>query len=229
MIQEILDYLLIRSLLYNSDADELIEAIKEKEDFTYVLDNIHMLMQEENFIFVAPHLVFNVSELITKYRFDYIKNKELNDKMNDIIGRLNDYKYMSDKRKQYIINNWIEEESNNRNLPLCYRNLTMLLGMISLDTAYFQGMINIDKSFDIGYVIEYVSIINIIMNKFPECFHDNPEFLEITKQNLMILKGNKEISRVDSRMIKRTIKKMQEKYSLSETKNFQKVIKKTQN
>lgn len=228
MIQEISDYLLIRSLLYNSDSEELIEVAKEKDNYIYILNNIYELMQEENFIFVDPHLVTNVEDFIYKYRFDYNRDKEINDKMNYIIGRLNDYKNMSDKRKQFIIDNWVQEESQNRNLPFIYKNLNNLLSLISLDTLYYQGMISIDKPFNIEYVVEYVSIINIIMNRFSESFNDDIEFLEVTRQNLQILKDNKKISKIDSKMIKEALKKVNKQYSMSETGIFQKVIKKTE-
>lgn len=228
MIQEISDYLLIRSLLYNSDSEELIEVAKEKDNYIYILNNIYELMQEENFIFVDPHLVTNVEDFIYKYHFDYNRDKEINDKMNYIIGRLNDYKNMSDKRKQFIIDNWVQEESQNRNLPFVYKNLNNLLSLISLDTLYYQGMISIDKPFNIEYVVEYVSIINIIMNRFSESFNDDIEFLEVTRQNLQILKDNKKISKIDSKMIKEALKKVNRQYSMSEIENFQKVIKKTE-
>lgn len=228
MIQEISDYLLIRSLLYNSDSEELIEVAKEKDNYIYILNNIYELMQEEDFIFVDPHLVTNVEDFIYKYRFDYNRDKEINDKMNYIIGRLNDYKNMSDKRKQFIIDNWVQEESQNRNLPFGYKNLNNLLSLISLDTLYYQGMISIDKPFNIEYVVEYVSIINIIMNRFSESFNDDIEFLEVTRQNLQILKDNKKISKIDSKMIKEALKKVNKQYSMSEIENFQKVIKKTE-
>ena len=229
MIQEILDYLLIRNLLYNSDSEELIAVVETKENFVYILDNIYLLMQEENFVFLSPHLVMNVSAFIQKYRFDYNKEKEINDKMNYIIERLNDYRHMSSKRKELVIQDWILQESENRNLPLCYRNLTSVLGLISLDAFYFLNMVSIKEPFQIECLVEYLSIINIIINKFPQCFAEDIKFLEVTRQNLDSLAHNKNIPKVDARMVHRTLKKIRKTYSTLEEENFQKVIKKTQN
>ena len=89
-------------------------------------------------------------------------------------------------------------------------------------------MMLIDEVFTLNNVVEYISIINIIMNKYPEFFIDNPEFFEVTKQNLKIIKDNKEIKGIDFKMIRRTFKQMEKQYQLSENVNFQKVIKKTE-
>lgn len=230
MTQEILDYLLIRSLLFNSEPEELIDATSNRENFIYVLDNIYILMQNENFIFMSPNIITNVVELIQKYRFDYNKDKEMNDKMNYIIGRFNDYRNMSEKRKRDIVSRWVQEESENRNLPFCYRTLPNLLGLISLDTAYFQSMISSDESFEVGYVVEYLSLINIIINKYPKCFSEDMDFLAVTRMNLIALQNNKKVfSRTDYNMLKKTIKKMKEEYSLPKLDNSQKVKKKTEN
>lgn len=227
MIQEILDYLSIRALLYNFDSEKIIEVAETKENFVYVLNSIYLLMQEEDFVFISPSMVITVSEFIQKYRFDYNKEKEINDKMNYIIERLKDYRHMSSKRRELIIQDWILEESKNRNLPLCYTNLTSILGLISLDVFYFENMISIEGPLQIECVVEYLSIINIIMNKFPKCFDEDSEFLEVTRQNLVSLAYNKKIPKVDARMVNRTLKKMKKTYPALGEENFQKVIKKT--
>lgn len=110
MIQEILDYLLIRSFLINSTEKEIVESVTDEETFSYLLNSIYNLMQDENFVLTSPALYDRVLAFITKYRFDYIKNKEYCEKMNYIIGRLHDYTLMSANRKKDIMYNWVEEE-----------------------------------------------------------------------------------------------------------------------
>ena len=139
MTQEILDYLLIRSLLVNSSSDEIIEQVSDKESFSYFINNVSMLIEEEDFLILSPVLQDRVGDVLYKYRFTYNKEKEFNEQMNYIIGRLQDYHLMSDERKSFIIDSWVENESNVRELPKRYRNINDLLTLISLDTAYLIG------------------------------------------------------------------------------------------
>jgi len=215
MIQEILDYLLIRSFLLNSNEKEIIDSVTNEEEFAYVLNNIYNLMQEEDFVLISSHLSDKVLSFISKYRFDYIKNKDYCDKMNYIIGRLHNYKNMSIDRKKYIVNNWIEEESKTRGLPKCYQNGEDLFSLISLDMKYLMGMISIGEEFVITNVVEYVSLINIIMNKFPECFEDDHLFLEVARNNLNALKKVPFMKLRYLKMIKDSLNKLNENYTVS--------------
>lgn len=211
MTQEILGYLLIRSLILNCSEDALIEEINDEEAFAYMIENIYLLMQEEDFLFVSPVFKDKVINFISKYRFDYIKNKEYCEQMNYIIGRFRDYELMSDDRKKYIVDNWIEEESKNRELPKCYQNIKNLFKLISLDALYIKGIVTIGEEFMISNIVEYVSIINIIMNKFPECFEDEL-FLEVTRSNLGQLKRIRGLGLINSKMVKKAYKKINENY-----------------
>lgn len=215
MIQEILDYLLIRSFLINSSEEEIIGVIETEENFAYILNSIYELMQEENFIFTSHFLCHKVQAFINKYRFDYIKNKEYCEKMNYIIDRFNEYNAMSDHRKKVIVNDWIEEEVKARELPRLYKNVYSLINLISSDMKYFQGMISVGEPFEIDNVIEYVSLINIMMNKFSNIFEEDKQFLEVTKLNLETF-SKIPLGYHNLKMVKKALKRLKNNYTNAE-------------
>jgi len=221
--------LLIRSFLLNSNDKEIIESVTNEEEFAYVLNNIYNLMQEEDFVLISSSLSDKVLSFVSNYRFDYIKNKDYCEKMNYIIGRLRDYNNMSIDRKKHIVNNWIDEESKTRCLPKCYQNGEDLFNLISLDMKYLMGMISIGEEFVIHNVVEYVSLINIIMNKFPECFENDHLFLEVARNNLNALMKVPFMRLRNLKMIKNSLNKLNNNYVVSTDVQIEKqyLLKKT--
>jgi hypothetical protein len=166
-----------------------------------------MLMQEENFILTSDELIDSVSNLIQKYRFDYYKDKELNDKMNFIIGLLNYYKNLSTSDRIYLKEDWLTNECMHRNLPLCYHNYDSVIGLMQHDYEYFEKMLDVTTILDIDNVIEYLSLINIIIDKCPDLFQ-NEILLMVTESNCERFKKDSNCSKDCLRMIKDTLKKL---------------------
>lgn len=215
MTQEILDYLLIRSLLANSTSEEIINMIENKEIFVYLINSIASLMQQEDFILINHDYQEKVSDIVQSHRFDYNQDKDLNEQMNYIIGRLKEYEAMSFNRKQYLINSWMKQEFKNRGLPWIYQTPETLFCLISLDMKYFQQMIEL-KELKIDNLIEYFSILNIILNKFPNTFSNDPLFLEIHKKNCMMIQEIPQIPHSIQKMNKKIVKKLKENYEVNE-------------
>lgn len=229
MTQEILDYLLIRSLLVNSSSDEIIEQVSDKESFSYFINNVSMLIEEEDFLILSPVLQDRVGDVLYKYRFTYNKEKEFNEQMNYIIGRLQDYHLMSDERKSFIIDSWVENESNVRELPKRYRNINDLLTLISLDTAYLIGITSMEN-IEVKSIIEYSSLINIIINKFPDVLENDKALLGVIRESILYLKKIPFLRREESKMLKNTLNKIDSNYELDQNLDIQmslKLIKKT--
>lgn len=218
MIQEILDYLLIRSLLINSTTEEIIEEIKDKDSFYYIVESIDKLMQEEDFLFVLSEYNEKTLDIVSHYRFDYNKDKELNDKMNYIIGRLKQLREISPERKKYIIDNWLEEEWKNRELPKKYQNIDDIVYLVSLDASYLIGIISLSQM-EIKSVIEYSSLINIIINKFPDFFYEDKVLLEVIRKTLISLKKVPFLRFTEAKMLKNTLNKLNENYEITENLN----------
>lgn len=196
MIQEIYDYLLIRShFLFD---DNMIERCGENDNFKYIVMNISKVMQREDYFILSSSLQKNVSDLIQKYRFDFNKDKVVNDEVNFIIGRLNEYKSISEKRKNEKVNCWLNEEYKVRNLPRKFRVfnniskaianehvLFMKVCGMKLDetgTNYIPVSENEDYMENVDY-FDYLQLINLLANRFPTVFYEN-NFLEITLNNI---------------------------------------------
>ncbi len=186
MTQEILDYLLIRSALVNNTSQKIIQEIKDKEEYSYLVNNISQLMQKEDFLLLQDDFPDKVSDIIQSHRFEYNYDKKLNEEINYIIDRLKQYQIMTLNHKKELINSWVKQESENRKLPKIYHNSNALLYLISLDAFYFNQMI--DGNFIIQNIIEYLSLVNIIMNEFSTVFEEDKYFLEITRKCLNIIK-----------------------------------------
>lgn len=219
-IEETLYYLAVRSLLVNQSSEDLINQIDSEEAYKLYVDNISRIMQEENFIFVSDALVQKVSDLVYHYRFDYIKNKQINDNVNYIIERFHDYKMMSSNRKVTLAKEWMKEEGKNRGLPAKYVNAEDLFSLISLDGYYFQGMINIGEEFAVENIMEYVSLLNLLLNRFSTFFDDNL-FLEITKQNCEALKSIPGLPKKYLKMINKILDRINKEYADSSDVNVQ--------
>lgn len=219
MIQEILDYLLIRSVLLNSTSEEMINTINDTKTFPYIIKNINLLMQQEDFILLDKSLQYKVVDILQKFRFDYIKDKEVNDQMNYIIDRLKTYKEMSYDRKRYLVNEWIKQEAKTRELPWYYHTIKNLVSLISLDMYYFQRMIVTDEPFEIDNVVEYLSLLNIILNKFPDCFQEDKLFLELTREKCKMIKSISGFPKFIRKINKSILKRLNENFEVNEEVN----------
>lgn len=207
MIQEISDYLWIRDVLLCTDGKELIASASDKENFANIIYNISELMQKEDFVLVFNYIIGNIEELVYHYRFDYNKDKEINDNMNYIIGRLNAYKNMSEERKNYLCKSWVKDEFNDRLLPITFRNADNLVDLMQLDVEYITGMLNYSEPFEIENVIEYLSLINLTINRFPDSFKDE-DFYKATYNNLEGLKELEILPYNYKCYVKKTIKNL---------------------
>lgn len=217
MIQEISDYLWIREILICTDTKGLIDAASEKEKFINIIFNISELMQKEDFVLVFDYVQNNIKELICKYRFDYNKDKEINDNMNYIIGRLNDYGKMNAARKDYLCKNWVRTEFNDRQLPLKYRNADNLIELMQLDFEYIIEMLKYNIPFEFNNIIEYISLVNLIIYKFPETFNDEG-FYNTTKHNLDELRKSDEFTLDIKNYINKTRKNLKKVEPIKEEK-----------
>ena len=220
MIEETFNYLLTRSLLMSKESNDLIGLVDSKEIYKFFVDNISRIMQEEDYILVSDALIERVSNLIYHYRFDYIKNREINEQVNYIIGRLHDYKEISINRRDTLSKEWIKEERENRGLLARNTTIEDLFSMIALDGEYFYSMINIGEAFRVENLTEYLSLLNLLLNRFPQVFEDDL-FLEITKQNCEAIKSIPKIPKVYLKMIKKILNRLEKEYLANPDINVQ--------
>ena len=172
MIQEIFDYLSTRAIIINHTGEELVDIAKDPKMFRHFIKNISKVMQEEDFFLTSLELVQRVETLLQTYRFDFLKEKEINDEMNYIIGRLCDYRNFHSNQFCSRINNWLLEERKNRGLPSSFQKEECLLLMISMDYEYLWKIFSLEEQFEIENPVEYLSLLHLLLERFPETFQD---------------------------------------------------------
>lgn len=173
MTQEISGYLLIRSFLLVNDTNELIEKAGDRESFGYIVKNIVQLIMKEDYFLITDDLIRKVFDFINYYRSIYINDKEINDNVNYIIRKLNEYKNMDFNTKKFLGQKWLKEEMMVRELPKEYQNIEVVLNLIVMDNTFTLALYGFNDSLVPTTnleIIEYLSLVNLIMNRFPEMF-----------------------------------------------------------
>ena len=226
MIQEIYDYLLIRSH-FLFDKELLISKCNSKESFKIVVDSISNIMQKEDYFLTSATLQENISDLIQKYRFDFMKCKEINDEVNFIIGRLNEYKSMNPDHKSRLVSEWLHEEYQARNLPYSCKTASTVLNAMANEHSLFMTICGyklndegndfipvgedgqyIEKELDI---FSYLELNNVLISRYPVFFFQE-DYIETALYNI-------------DEIIKTGSSKLVLKYAKSTLKQLKKLIK----
>lgn len=211
MIGNVINYLAVRSILMGNTKEELIKLVKGESDYKFFVDNISLIMQQEDYILLSDELIERVADLVHQYRFDYNKNKEINDEINYIIGRLHDYRGMNPRRKDLLCQKWFDEELFYRGLSKKDANIARIYKMIALDGEYLYNMVNVGVEFSIDDILEYLSLLNLLLSRFPLVFQDNL-LLEIAKQTCIAIETIPKLPKKYLKMIKKFLHKLKEKY-----------------
>ena len=221
MTQEIYDYLSSRTFLIVASSSELIDSITNEEEFQQLISDIANLMQKEDFLLIYPEAIDNIADLLFKYRFKYNKNKSINDDINYIIERINEYRHMSKSRKDYLVKEFCQNEYKKRSLPLCYSYFDQLKVLIALDYYSFLNVGKIAFSNETGQYeqvdeitltgiefLSYLSVINMLINTSPSTLIDN-NLIDINIQTISnIIDVGKVIPKHQLNYAKKTIKNL---------------------
>lgn len=182
MTLEIYDYLWIRNALLAIDTKEINEAIINEDHYQYVLTCISGLLEMEDLPLAFDGLVSKIYDIVHYNRFKYKSNKVINDLANNIIGKLNQYKSLNEFKKEYLVQNFVEEEISVRNLPEPFSNdMLTIAQLLPTDYIVYTELMNVDElkyvEIDGNDVLDYISLVNLIMNKYPELL-ENEYFKE---------------------------------------------------
>lgn len=184
MIQEIYDYLYIRSLVNSSRFD--LDHFRDKEDLEIFLSRLAKYFNtgEDAFIAYTDFHKFLV-EVIAKYRNEKELNiKTIND-INTILGKLNEYKLYDASILNDKLEDWFTEEYNDRKLPLILRNREVILECVMNDDSTFMRLNKefIEKNSNIKIDVleepnpfDYTQLINLLINRFQGFFYAKEAF-----------------------------------------------------
>ena len=211
MIQETFDCLLTRAYFMNNDEDEILESIDSKETFDSIIYRASCLMQEEDFFLIKDEYQNKLRRLIGEFRFEY-NDSSINEDINYIIGRLNDYKNMSQERKNYLIEQFYNGQYAIRNLPRPYQVRSNIDTFMRIDFSTLiqlfpniKGTESVELSCEILNDVEYISFINMLLNKHTDIFF-LPTFIDTTVGNLAELSHEPNVPLYTLFYIKKTIK-----------------------
>lgn len=183
MTHGILDYSLIRSMLMACDKSFIIKHTDDEESFNHFITIIIDIMENENYILTSDDLIIKVEDVIYHYRLQYLKNKEINDKINFIISKLNQYKNMSFTERKRLSNEWLHNERVDRGLPESCEDFKYIFSLIHFDKEtilILYGLRNEEVKLheELEYVV-WLSLINLAINRFPDDFKTfNQEILK---------------------------------------------------
>lgn len=214
MILEIYDYLWIRNVLIALDPDALASNIENIEEYRFVLKCMANLLANEDFPLAVESTQSKISEFIQMFRFKY-NDKDIANKTNFIISKLNQYKMMSTADKNLAIINFYSQETKDRNLPFLYKDSKEVIDcLIQNDIHIYRDIFcnsgNDKESIALTEtdIIDYVALTNLIMNRYTDLF-ENSNYIDNTINNLTKLATIKALSFEIRRYIKKTIHKLE--------------------
>ena len=176
MIQEIYDYLWIRNYIPSNTTEAIIEALQIEKDnnhntsYVDIVNALAYLIEREHFLLIDDDFVSKISTIINEFRFDYNKDKVLNEKINYIIERLNDYSKMSDSRKRYLIKDFYKKEIKDRCLSHRSNRMTIDSCILVDCFGYVSAFFETSEKLSIDDLFGFISTINLIISRYPEFF-----------------------------------------------------------
>lgn len=210
MTQEIYDYLWIRNVLIALKAKDISTNVYSLEEAAYVVRCIVNLLEKENFVLAFDNSQDMILDLTQEFRFKY-NDKELNSNINLIINKINQYKNINSNKKDLMIDLFYTNESKKRNLSYFYKNSKEVINcLIQNDIHTYRNLFcnentNEPIALEIIDVLDYVSLVNLIMNDYPNYFKDE-KIKEKTNNNFEQLLLVKNIPFDIRNSIKKTLK-----------------------
>lgn len=227
MIQEILDYLLIKAQFILMSSDELLENMKEETNFEIYCDIICNVIEHENFFNSSPELIAKLTDIIHQKKFDGVHKKETIVDLNKMLEIVNRYKTMTDYEKYLCSITWLKQQTEIRKLPyrkLDYYNLENIYQFIFNEKYYAQLILN-QQSGEIFNPFYALSTINMLINDFPQVFKDGDCFSYAYSLSLLLQeKIYKSKYRIYSKMAKNTmhsLEQLEQELQPAVTKKYQ--------
>lgn len=218
MTLEIFDYLLTRHTCFanNPEGLDFDQSYDVKKQFTNYTKCISEIIQHEDITLICKDSQDEIISIVQKYRFDYLKDKEITESVNYIIDKFNEYTLISDAKKNNLINEWYKNECKDRLLPrkyCCYSyidlltvydlyNYEIMSGLIQATTDFFNRNFT-TQNCEINALVSHASTFNLLITRFPDRF--NKQSLETEINNLTKIINCIELSKTDLKYIKKII------------------------
>ncbi len=245
MTQEIYNYLWIRSYILNMNIDMERDTIKNElannssETYKCFVVGLSNLMNEGDLLFTNYEKEKRALDLLNEFRYDYRSDKEINDAINNIICKVNEFHSLDYESRDRRMESFYSKEGIKRRLSLGdrhrykYLNYLFKLDFINYIELFGEELEGSDKEPVMYDVKSICATVNLLISEYPRHF-------VLTDASDIILEYFKKaidaIDRLDSEKAKkvnakqilkymnRTVKRM-EKCKKQQTKYIKSLIK----
>lgn len=209
-ITELLKEFHFKNQLITKELDELFSQYESIEKYKEFIEISNRLLKNETvFFYIDESFLTKVQEIIHKYRFDYRKDKNINDLINETIYIMNSVKSKlnNDQQVDTHLMHYYYYQENSRGISI--EDEDVLLYALSEDYNVLKALIENDF-FEISDDIFLVST-NYFLEVYPEIYQDK-QIKEITEKKLdAIVKNNFDNSKVIKEYTTSTKKLLQKK------------------
>ncbi len=233
MIQEILDYLLIKSQFILCTEEELLEKVKDEKILEIYCDIICTIIENENFFYTDEKLMKKLDTIVREKRFEGRHKNELIVDFNIIVETINKYKTLSESDKIIITANWIDEEAKARDIPFrkfpgC--TVDVIHNYIKYESYYTRLLFTDDIEVEVEYPLYLLGTINLLCNRYPDIIIQNVDAAERCTSILLLMKDVYKKTIIANSMIRKTLKRLEkvsENIPEEDIVKYEKIMKKT--
>lgn len=209
----------VKNQLLKIDTNTIKEIYKNDMYFLKLLESLKMILDEEpEFFWLYPEIIPKIYETLSSKK----QNRELIDKINDIIISLNNLKITSETEIESRILQYIDKQKHMRGIHYNI-NVDSLEDMIIYDCIVYQFIIGqLDAKISIDYIC---SSLNYFSEFIPEIYNDD---IVIDNFNIVMDTALETINKTNSNELNRVYKKTYKKSIINAKKKIEKIIKNNQ-
>ena len=234
MIQEILDYLLIKAHFILCTDEEILEKVKDEQMLEIYCDNICRILANETFFYTDKKIMEKLETFVYKKRFEGNHKKETIVDFNIMVDAVQKYKKLSDSDKIQNTVEWINKEAEVRNLP--FRrfpgyNLEAIYNCISNESYYAKMFLLDDCNLEVYDPIYILTTINLLCNCYPQVLEEDLMIISRCYASILLVEDACK-KHYYKKMVKQTLRSLEaitKNIKDEDIDNYQKVIKKTEN
>lgn len=168
MIQEILDYCLIKSQLLEFSKEEIMSQFDTATKYGAWIEVLYFLSMDDDFL-ISDDLVFKKArDIVREMRFEY-KEKNIGNLSNGLIEYFNVYDSLPEAVITELKAEWGAKEAKLHNLPSGEYKIEELLEYIKYDHYYISYLFSDTMEVRVN-PSHVVSSISYLINKCPNIF-----------------------------------------------------------
>lgn len=174
--------LYLKHQLIYMPSEDMIKTYEDLESYTdFLYMAIELITKETAYFYLEDKLIEKILDVTNKFRFDYIKEPNINNLVNIIIVNANNIKYNMNNIEYIrpLIANYVTYQSDMRDID--FEDNTQLLKSLAKDYIIFYGLANKDDT--IYQIDDFLISTNYFIN-YCEEIYEYPEVIDETERKL---------------------------------------------